>query len=83
LKRDEIRIIQENKMRQNCLDIVFNFGDKLFVSEGRVIIKTEDSQIEIARPHNEKTFWLDTYNKIRKFYNYELFGFSSKKHNKK
>jgi hypothetical protein len=55
-------------LQQDCLDIVFQFGDKLDAIEGTVFITNSDERIEIATPYKAKTFWYETWLELKKFY---------------
>ncbi|MGM1049235.1 MAG: hypothetical protein ACQEXX_24285 [Bacillota bacterium] len=54
--------------RQDCLDIVLQFGDILKKIDDKVYLIRNDEQIEILKPDKQKSFWYETWLKIKDYY---------------
>lgn len=59
---------REKLYKMECLEIVFDFGDKLEVENGSVFIIKKEKTTELEKPENHKTFWYETWLKVRVFY---------------
>lgn len=59
---------RENQYKQDCLDIVFSFGDKLRTQNDTVYIMKNGKEVEIEKPVKPKTFWYETWLKLRTLY---------------
>ncbi|KGE16357.1 hypothetical protein [Paenibacillus wynnii] len=59
---------REKQYKQYCLDIAFQFGDKLDAIECTVFLTKNNERIEIATPYKSKTFWYETWLQLKNFY---------------
>ena len=59
---------REEQYRKESQDIVFGFGDSLKMTDTAVYIIRNDEQIEIAKPHKAKTYWFESWLKIKEYY---------------
>lgn len=59
---------REEQYKKDCLDIVFKFGDILETINRTVYIIKKAQRIEITKPYNPKTFWYETWTKLREYY---------------
>lgn len=60
---------REKHYKQDCLDIVFSFRDKLRVEDSTVYIKKNGVEIKLEKPLKPKTFWYETWLNLKSFYN--------------
>jgi hypothetical protein len=56
------------KIRLKIGRAYFGFGDSLKATDHAVFIIKNDEQIEIAIPYKSKTFWYESWLKIKEFY---------------
>jgi hypothetical protein len=59
---------RETQYKQDCLNIVFSFGDKLGTKNDTVFIIKNGEEIEIGKPLKFKTFWYETWLKLKALY---------------
>ncbi|MDQ0876054.1 hypothetical protein QFZ77_004713 [Paenibacillus sp. V4I3] len=60
---------REEQYRKDSLEIAFGFGDTLKTSDGTVVyIIKKDVEIVISKPNKVKTFWYETWLKLKEFY---------------
>lgn len=59
---------REKQYRQDCLDIVFQFGDTLKTIDDKMYLIKNDEKIEILKPEKQKTLWYETWLKIKDYY---------------
>ncbi|NQX70448.1 hypothetical protein HQN90_30340 [Paenibacillus alba] len=59
---------REEQYRKDSLDIAFGFGDTMNTRDGKVYIIKNDVEIEISKPDKVKTFWFETWQKLKDFY---------------
>jgi hypothetical protein len=59
---------REEQYRIDSLDIAFGFGDTLETRDGTVYIIKNDVEIEILKPNKVKTYWYETWLKVKDFY---------------
>jgi hypothetical protein len=59
---------REEQYRKDCQNIVFKFGDTFDNVDGTVYITQNDVRIEIAKPNKTKSFWYETWLKLKDFY---------------
>jgi hypothetical protein len=59
---------RENFYKQDCSDIVFSFGDGLRVEDDTVYINKNGVEIKLEKPLKSKTFWYETWLKLKSFY---------------
>ncbi|WP_143811856.1 hypothetical protein [Paenibacillus sp. SSG-1] len=59
---------REKQYRKDCLDIVFQFGDILKKIDDKVFLIRNGKQIEILKPDKQKSFWYETWLKIKDYY---------------
>ncbi|BCB04031.1 hypothetical protein KH172YL63_21640 [Bacillus sp. KH172YL63] len=68
IKKAEWSVERENHYKQYCFNIVFNFGDKMKTNDRTVYIIKNEEEIELEKPLNPKTFWYETWLKLKVFY---------------
>ncbi|WP_145053098.1 hypothetical protein [Paenibacillus xylanexedens] len=59
---------REKEYKQECRDIVFKFNDELVQREGVIYLNKKDGQTVVIEPLNQKTFWYETWLKIKDIY---------------
>ncbi|MEM1504663.1 hypothetical protein RG959_14725 [Domibacillus sp. 8LH] len=59
---------RENQYKQDCLEMVFKFGDKMETKNDTVYIIKNRGGIKIEKPLKHKTFWYETWLKLKDFY---------------
>ncbi|CAI6082730.1 hypothetical protein PAECIP112173_03669 [Paenibacillus sp. JJ-100] len=59
---------REYKYQQDCEDIVFKFNDELLIQEDKIHLNRNDGQTVTIKPLNHKTFWYETWLKIKDIY---------------
>lgn len=59
---------RENQYHKDCKDIVFSFGDRLIEVDGTVYLKRKEVEIKVIKPLKRKTFWYETWLKIKEIY---------------
>ncbi|MEH7158717.1 hypothetical protein [Neobacillus drentensis] len=62
---------RERQYKQDCMDMVFSFGDTLSIRKDTVIIIKSGNEIEIEKSIRQKTFWYETWLKLRTLYKIE------------
>ncbi|MGV2964886.1 hypothetical protein [Paenibacillus sp. AGC30] len=60
---------RETRYHKDCKDIVFEFGDRLIEVDGTVYLKRKEVEIKVIKPLKRKTFWYETWLKIKEIYN--------------
>jgi hypothetical protein len=60
---------RERSYHQDCLDIVYSFGDELRTVNDKVYVVKNGEELEIEKPLKNKTFWFETWLKIKGLYN--------------
>lgn len=60
---------RETQYRKDCKDMVFSFGDRLIEVDGTVYLKRKEVEIKVLKPLKRKTFWYETWLKIKEIYN--------------
>ncbi len=59
---------RENQYKKDCFNIAFNFGDKMRINDNTVYILKNGEEIEIEKPLKQKSFWYETWLKLKDFY---------------
>ncbi|WP_433751881.1 hypothetical protein [Paenibacillus amylolyticus] len=59
---------RENQYHRECKDTVFSYGDRLIEVDGTVYLKRKEVQIKVIKPLKRKTFWYETWLKIKETY---------------
>ncbi|MEK4525315.1 hypothetical protein NST38_07940 [Paenibacillus sp. FSL H8-0104] len=60
---------RETHYHKDCKDIVFSFGDRLIEVDGTVYLKRKEVEIKVIKPLKRKTFWYETWLRIKEIYN--------------
>lgn len=67
-QKTECSANREEEYFINCLKLTFRFGDKLKTGNQVVYLMKSGEIIEIGKPVNFKTFWYETWSKLKSFY---------------
>ncbi|MDQ0721919.1 heterodisulfide reductase subunit C [Paenibacillus sp. W4I10] len=60
---------RENQYHKEWKDMVFEFGDRLIEVDGTVYLKRKEVEIKVIKPLKRKTFWYETWLRIKEIYN--------------
>ncbi|OIK13577.1 hypothetical protein BIV60_13870 [Bacillus sp. MUM 116] len=67
-EKSELSHKREEEYLINCLELTFKFGYSLKTGNQVVYLLRSEEVIEIGKPVNPKTFWYETWLKLKSFY---------------
>ncbi|MED1472004.1 hypothetical protein [Bacillus salipaludis] len=59
---------REEKYLKKCLKLTFRFGDKIKTGNQAAYLLKSEKVIEIGKPVDTKTFWYETWLKLKSYY---------------
>jgi len=59
---------REQQYRRDCLDILFQFGDNIEKIDDKAYLIRNGEQIEILKPDKQRSFWYETWLKLKDYY---------------